>query len=107
MPVSDDFLEYILDQFSDWGQVAPKRMFGGVGLFRYGKMFGLIINDTPYFKVDETNKQKYIDAGSHPFKPYDDKPMVMSYYELPPAVLENPNQLAEWAEESIDIQMKK
>ena len=41
MPVSDDFTGYVLDQLSSWGGVTSRRMFGGAGLYRDGKMFGL------------------------------------------------------------------
>ena len=39
MPLSDEFLAYVLDQFSLWGDVTARKMFGGAGLYRDGKMF--------------------------------------------------------------------
>ena len=42
MSVSDEFLEFLLDQLSGWGGVTARKMFGGAGLYRDGKMFGLI-----------------------------------------------------------------
>ncbi len=53
MPVSDDFLNYVLDQLSAWGSVSVRRMFGGAGLYREGRMFGLIADDVVYLKVDD------------------------------------------------------
>ncbi|MGC7872630.1 TfoX/Sxy family protein [Desulfosporosinus sp. SYSU MS00001] len=47
--------------------------------------------------MDESNKSDYIMAGMKPFKPFDDKPMRMPYYEVPVDILENREQLAEWA----------
>ena len=32
MPVSDDFIEYVIDQLSGWGNVTSRKMFGGAGL---------------------------------------------------------------------------
>lgn len=43
MPVSKDFLDYVLDQLSEWGEVNVKRMFGGAGLYSDGLMFGLVL----------------------------------------------------------------
>ncbi|MDF7824716.1 TfoX/Sxy family protein [Pontiellaceae bacterium B12227] len=106
MPVSNEFLEYVLDQFSIWGEVSVRKMFGGAGLYREGKMFGLVADDVVYLKVDETNQAKYETAGSAPFKPWDDKPMVMSYWELPADVFEQPDELILWAQESLAIQLK-
>ena len=57
MALSDEFLEYILDLFSDWGGVTIRKMFGGAGLYRDGKMFGLIADDVAYLKADTSNRQ--------------------------------------------------
>ena len=105
MAVSQNFLDYMLDQFSAWGDVSARRMFGGAGLFRDGKMFGLIADDVAYLKVDETNKAKFLAAGSLPFKLKSNSP-TMSFYEIPPDILENPEELIEWATESLAIQKK-
>ncbi|WP_372805949.1 TfoX/Sxy family protein [Pontiella sp.] len=106
MSVSNEFLEYVLDQFSSWGDVSVRKMFGGAGLYRQGKMFGLVANDVVYLKVDATNRAKYEAAGSAPFKPWEDKPMTMSFWELPADVFEQPEELIAWAEESLAIQLK-
>jgi DNA transformation protein len=107
MSVSDEFTEYILDQLSLWRQVTARKMFGGVGLYRDGKMFGLIANDVAYLKVDDSNRKKFVEAGSSPFKPYPDKPTTMSYFEVPPDILDDPEELMKWAEQSLAIQKRK
>jgi len=107
MPISDEFLEYVLDQLADWGKVRARRMFGGAGLYRDGKMFGLIADDVAYLKVDESNRKAFERAGSSPFKPYADKPTTMSYFEIPPDVLEDPTELIKWAKRSLAIQTRK
>jgi len=107
MAVSDDFLSFVLDQFSSWGGVTARRMFGGAGLYRDGRMFGLIAGDVAYLKVDDSNRKHYLQAGSKPFKPYRNKTAVMPYYEIPPDILEQPDILAEWADQSLAIAEKK
>ena len=107
MAVSKGFLEFILDQLSKWGGVSVRRMFGGAGLYRDGKMFGLVANDIIYLKVDDRTKDKYVVEGSSPLKPFPDRPTVLSYYELPGDILENPEGFIEWARESLSIQMKQ
>ncbi|MBT3295792.1 MAG: TfoX/Sxy family protein [Verrucomicrobia bacterium] len=107
MPISEAFTEYIVDQLSSWGEVTSRRMFGGAGLYRDGKMFGLIADDVVYLKVDDSNRQAFIDAGCGPFKPYPDKPTEMSYYDVPPDVLETPPEFVEWAQRSLAIQLRK
>lgn len=107
MSVSDEFIEYMLDQFSEWGDVSARKMFGGAGLYRDGMMFGLIADDAVYLKVDDTNRKSFLDAGSSPFKPYPDKPMTMSYYEVPTDILDDREGLVKWAEISLAVQKRK
>lgn len=106
MSLSDEFIAYILDQFSGWGDVTARKMFGGAGLYRDGKMFGLIADDVAYLKVDDSSRQEFEEAGSTPFKPYPDKPMTMPYFEIPPDILEDPELLTQWATRSLAIQKK-
>ena len=58
MSVSEAFLAYVLDQLSGWGGVSARKMFGGAGLYRDGKMFGLIADDVTYLKVDDANRRR-------------------------------------------------
>ena len=107
MPVSNEFLGFVLDQLAEWGGVTARRMFGGAGLYRDGKMFGLIADDMVYLKADDTNREAFIRAGSSAFKPFAGKPVVMPYYELPPDVLESPDELIEWAGRSLAVRSGK
>jgi len=107
MPISNEFLEYVLDQLSAWGDVSARKMFGGAGLYRDGKMFALIADAVAYLKVDDSNRNDFVQADSSPFKPYPDKPTSMSYYEVPPDVLEEPDELIEWSKKSLDVQTGK
>ncbi len=107
MSVSDEFLYYVIDQLSGWGRVSVRKMFGGAGLYFEGVMFGLVADDVAYLKVDDSNREDFEKAGTTAFKPYPDKPVSMSYYEIPPEVLEDRKELAGWAQKSLDIQSKK
>lgn len=103
MAVSPEFLEFLKDQLSPFGPVSARRMFGGAGLFRDNLMFGLIAEDTLYFKIDERNRPDYEAAGMAPFT-YEGKgkKMQMSYYEIPPDVLEDPADLSAWARKAFE-----
>ena len=109
MGVSDEFIEYVIDQLSGWGQVRARRMFGGAGLYRDGRMFGLIADDAAYLKVDDSNRGDFVEAGSAAFRPYPEKgkTAVMSYYEIPADVLENRDLLAQWAQKALAVAKKK
>jgi DNA transformation protein and related proteins len=96
--VSEGFLQYVLDQLSTFGGVTARRMFGGAGLYRDGKMFCLIADDVAYLKADDTNRARFEESGSLPFRPYPNRPTVMPYFEIPPGVLEDAAELSVWAE---------
>jgi DNA transformation protein len=106
MAVSEEFLEYVLDQLSTWGEVQAKRMFGGAGLYYQGKMFGLIADDVAYLKVGDLNRDDFNQAGSHPFQPYRNKKTTMPYWEIPGEVLEDRDELARWAEKAFAVAKK-
>jgi len=106
MASSSDFIAYVLDQLSDWGNVYQKRMFSAIGLFQNDLMFGLIYNDMVFLKIDETNKKKFIEANSKPLIIFKSKSTVPSFYELPIDVLENADEFVFWAKESLEIQIK-
>ncbi len=103
MAVSDEYLTYVLDQLGCVGCVESRRMFGGAGIYFDGLFFALIADDVLYFKVDDSNRSDYEAAGMEPFRPFADKPNVMSYYEVPIEVLENKDRLHEWAQKALRV----
>ena len=109
MGVSDEFLDYVVEQLSMLGPVTVRRMFGGAGLYCDGRIFGVVAEDVAYLKVDDSNREDFVKAGSCPFNPYPElaKGKSSSYYEIPPDVLENPTLLAEWAQRSRAIARKR
>lgn len=103
MPVSDEYLTYVIDQLEDLGPVRSKRMFGGAGLYFEDFFFAIIADDLLYFKVDDSNRTDYETEGMGPFKPFPDKKNVMQYYEVPIDVLENKETLRDWAEKAVRV----
>jgi DNA transformation protein len=101
LKVSDAFRSYVLDQLEELGEVVPKSMFGGVGLYHRGVFFGILARDRLYLKVDARNLPDYRQAGSRPFTPFPGRAGSMKYYEVPLAVLESSTELAAWARRSI------
>jgi len=107
MAVDESFKDYVVDQLGTLGFVTVKKMFGGAGIYYDGLIFGLLAGDVIYFKVDDSNKLDYERAGMKAFQPFDDKPIVMSYYEVPVDILENRELLAEWAMKSLVVSRNK
>jgi DNA transformation protein len=107
MPVSDEYMTYVIDQLDAVGPVQAGRMFGGAGLYLDGLFFALIADDVLYFKVDDSNRPDFETAGMGPFRPFPDKSYVMQYYEVPVEVLENRDTLRDWAKKALLVAEKK
>jgi len=106
LPVSSDYLAYVLEQLAGLAGLSARRMFGGVGLYCEELFFGLIDNDTLYLRVNDDNRADYTARGMSQFRPYADRPeLSMSYYEAPADVLEDPAQLVSWARRSVAVAM--
>lgn len=107
MAVSEEYCSYVLDQLGGVGPVESRRMFGGVGIYCDRVMFALIADDVLYLKVDGSNRGDFEQAGMGPFRPFADKPTVMSYYEVPVDVLENKDRLAQWSRRALAVAERK
>lgn len=94
----NDFVRHLLDLYVDFEGVSARRMFGGTGLFRDGLMFGLVHDDTLYFKVDEGNRADYEARGLPPFR-YErkGKTIALGYRLAPEEALEDETVLVEWS----------
>jgi TfoX/Sxy family transcriptional regulator of competence genes len=43
MAYSENYLNFVIDQLSEFGDFEHKKMFGGIGFFKDGKMFAGIM----------------------------------------------------------------
>jgi DNA transformation protein len=95
--------EFVHELFAQFGPVTVRRMFSGAGIFRDGLMFGLIIRDVIYLKVDETNAAEFEREGSTPFtytrgrKSGHPSQHALPYWRLPERLYDDPDELALWA----------
>jgi len=97
MSVSADYLTYVADQLASFARVRSRRMFGAIGLYADDIFFALIDNDTLYFKVDDSNRPDYAARGCEPFRPFADETTSLSYFTVPPEVIEDSDELKLWA----------
>ncbi|MGH8286023.1 MAG: TfoX/Sxy family protein, partial [Steroidobacteraceae bacterium] len=73
-------------------------------LYNGSLFFGLIDDDVLYLKVDDSNRADYVSRGMPSFQPFKDKlEFSMSYFQAPPDVLEDAEQLAIWALRSVAV----
>lgn len=76
-------------------------MFGGLGLYSADRFFGVVDDDTVYFKVDDTTRPRYQKRRMKPFDPMG-SPMN-GYWQVPPDVIEDADELAGWVREALDV----
>jgi DNA transformation protein len=102
--VSLDDPEHLKEIFSAFGPVSVRRMFGGAGVYAEGTMFALVADGELYFKADEETIPAFRAAGAAPFV-YGAKGrrVVMSYWRLPDRLLDEPEELAEWARAALRV----
>ena len=106
------FHEYVMgDVLGHISHVTSRQMFGGYGIYLEGAIFALITDDGELrFKVDDSNRAQYEDMGSTPFVytgHKNKKPTTMSYYLVPEAIMEDREQVEEWARQSAALSKKK
>ncbi|MCO6452079.1 MAG: TfoX/Sxy family protein [Caldilineales bacterium] len=97
MATSPEYKAYVLDLMTPHYPVQARGMFGGVGIFSEWGMFALITSDDElHFKVDDSNRADYEDAGMPQFQ-------RMPYYRVPEEVLESPEELGVWMGKSLQV----
>ncbi len=98
------YVEYLKELFESFGAVQMRRMFGGHGVFYQGLMFALVADDVLYFKADSTLASEFEKQNLEPFR-YTKKNQIvkLSYYQAPEDALEDPDQLAIWANKSFQV----
>ena len=93
-----DFVRYCLELLAPVGNISSRAMFGGYALCKDRLIFGLIANDRLYFKVDDQTLPQYQAHNAESFTyTKQGKRYRMSYYEVPISVIENQDNLAQFA----------
>lgn len=100
----NSFKEFVLDQLSGLPDLRAKAMFGAYGLYCGEKFFGILDEGRLFFKTDTQSQLEYTKRGMGPFT-YNakGKVMTMAYHEVPPDVLDQPQELTLWAQKAIQI----
>ena len=108
MPLSPGFSDYVVELLSGLGRVEARRMFGGAGLFRDGVMFGVLINDVVYLRVDEPLQADLKARGSEPWVyTRNGEAREMGYWRMPETAADDPDEAVEVARRSHAAAVKR
>lgn len=102
MTTSGNYLHFVLDQLSDLEDFTFKKMFGGIGFFKNGKMFGTIVKGAFRLKTDATTQKDFEAKGIKPDESSQNS-VAISFWEVPTEVLHDKNQLKIWVEKAYQV----
>jgi DNA transformation protein len=99
MVASDSFAEFLHEQLAPLGRLAMRRMFGKTGVFCDGVMFGMVADNTLYFRVDDDNRTVFAEAAAVPPLNYEKKGSTidLSFWRVPERLFDEPDELVTWA----------
>ena len=99
MVASDTFAEFLREQLVPLGHVTMRRMFGKTGVFCDGVMFGMVTENTLYFRVDDQNRVTFKEAQAFPPLNYDKRghTIDLSFWRAPERLFDEPDELVVWA----------
>lgn len=105
----DPFTEHVIELMPIPGDVVARRMFGGIGLFHDGIMFGIIDEGKLFFKTDSHNRAEFESKGLPPltFKKKDGSSVTLSYHQCPEAALQRQDTMSPWAESAINASLRQ
>ena len=99
MVASNSFAEFLREQLAPLGRLTMRRMFGKTGVFCDGVMFGMVADNTLYFRVDDDNRTVFKEAASVPPLNYEKKGSTidLSFWRAPDRLFDEPDELVRWA----------
>jgi DNA transformation protein len=102
---SQRFATEIMDQLGEVGELTARRMFGALGLYASGVIFGMIVDETLYLRLDEVGFGALLRLGASPLRPVSRKPDLESarYISVPLDILEDRDELIGWVSHAIGV----
>lgn len=96
--------DHLRDLFQGVAPVTFRRMFGGLGIYRDGLIFAVVLRDQLMLKGDDEVAADYAAAGMERWS-YENrksgKPVAMPYWTAPESAMDDPDEMADWARKAI------
>jgi DNA transformation protein len=106
MAFTPEYRAHLEEHLSSVVPIHTRPMFGGLGIYSEGLFFALVDEDKLYFKVSDLNRADFEAVGMEPFVPWPGAP-AMGYWELPPGILEHPQELRVWVDKALAVAESK
>lgn len=102
MPTENEFRTYLAELLAPLGPISFRRIFSAVGVLGARGMFGLIVDETLYFKVTDESRADYEAAGMSQitYERASGREVGLPYFEVPDELLDEPERFLEWAEKA-------
>ncbi len=93
------FTTHLADAFRRFGPIETRRRFSGAGVYHQGVMFGLVVDEVLYLKVDDASRADFTARGLGPFEytRLGRRVQIGSFHQAPEEVLEDADAAAAWA----------
>ena len=103
MVASATYAEFLREQLAPLGRLTMRRMFGKTGVFCDGVMFGMVTENTLYFRVDDQNRAILKEAEAFPPLNYAKRGAMidLSFWRVPERLFDEPDELIEWAQAAL------
>ncbi|MEZ5872228.1 MAG: TfoX/Sxy family protein [Nitratireductor sp.] len=108
MALTKEYASHLEDLFSVLPGSFVRRMFGGAGIFRDGLMYALSLDDGRIaLKADEINQPDFRAENMEEWAyPYKGGQKSMGYWYMPERLLDEPEELAQWARAAFEAAMR-
>jgi DNA transformation protein len=97
--MAGSFEDLLTELFAPLDDVVLRKMFGGVGVFKAGIMFGLLSEGALYLRVDEISQPAF-EAERAPQFVYmgmKGRSVAMPYFRLPERLYDEPEEFVRWS----------
>jgi len=101
----ESFKDFVVDQLHELDEIEARRMFGGYGFYQDETFFGIVHKGKLYFKIDDSTVGEFRKRKMRPFRP-NAKQTLKSYYQVPLEIVEDTDELREWAIRAVGCQQR-
>ena len=106
--MTPEYRAWLIESLAPLGAVSVRRVFGFQGLYLDGTMFGLVTDERLYLKTDAESRKTFETEGKTAleYTAPDGEHIVMSYWEIPDRLYDEPEELRIWARRAHEVALK-